>query len=486
MFMNRYEIVNGLKPESLWKYFVDISMIPRVPGVPENQREISDYIFKFAKNLGLDAVQDDYLNVIARKPASVGYENSAPIILQAHLDMVCEKHPDVVHDFKKDPLKLIIVDDKIMADGTTLGADDGIGVAFIMAILADKEIMHPEIEAIFTTDEETDMGGAFALDYTKLKSKLVINLDAGAVGVCGSGELEVEMNFKKQIEKVKSNSIFGIIKVSGLMGGHTGGNAMNERGNAIVLLNRILLDLNNKGIDFQIVSINGGAGMSSAFARDSQCIIAFEDDNLSDIKSIVENNIKILCKEMEKRDPGFKVAFSVDNQTYQYVLDEKTKNTILDLLCILPDGVFSLNKDFEDTMESCSNVGVIETREDIIFITTLIRSFVPGKKYYLYEKVIRICDLLGIEHKIGRDLPHWDYKINENLLNTLDIVYPEVEKLAIPGTLEAGIFNNNIPDSCVISLGSSYYDAHSPYEHLFISETKKSWDQLLEFLERLK
>lgn len=483
--MDVYEIIKGLESKALWKYFVDISMIPRVPGVPDNQREISNYILQFVKDLGIEAVQDNYLNVIARKPASIGFEDSEPIILQAHLDMVCEKHLDIVHDFKKDPLKLIRVDDKIMADGTTLGADDGIGVAFIMAILADKEIKHPEIEAIFTTDEETDMGGAFALDFTRLKSKLVINLDAGAVGVCGSGELEVEMKLKKQLEEVRPNYIFGIIKISGLMGGHTGINAMNERGNAIVLLNRILLDI-NKEIDFQIVSINGGAGMSSAFARDSDCIIAFPEERLIKIKNIVGDSIKIFTKELVKRDPDFKVDFFIDNNIYLMALNNKTKNTILDLICILPDGVFSLNKDFKNTMESCSNVGVIETREDEIFITILIRSFLPGKKYYLYEKAIRLCDLLGIEHKIGRDLPHWEYNIKENLLQTLDCIYPNEEKIAIQGTLEAGIFNNNIPDSCVISLGSPYYDAHSPYEHLFISETEKSWDQLLEFLEKLK
>ena len=483
--MINYDAIEGLEDRSFWKHFADISVIPRGSGVPDNQKGISNYVFSFIKGLGIEVYQDEHLNVVARKPASEGYEDEPPVMLQAHLDMICEKELYTNHDFKKDPIRLIREGDTIMADGTTLGADDGIGVAFIMSILEDDSLKHPEIEAVFTTDEETDMGGAFNLDYSKIRSKLILNLDAEAIGVCGSGELEVEMTLPIKREPVRKKSELCRIKIAGLKGGHSGMNSMDERGNAILILTRLLLALQNR-IDFRLADITGGQGMSSAFARNSTCVISYPSNAREDVTRILEAEFAVIRKELERRDPAVKMELIFEVEVYDQVIDGETQDKLLDLLTILPDGLFSLNREFPGAMESTTNIGVIETKEEEIFVTMLIRSFLPGKKYFLLRKAVRLCELLGIEHMIGRDLPHWEYNVSENLMKILNDVYPDTEFHASQGTLEAGIFNMNIPGSTVISLGSPYYEAHSPSEYLSIAETEDYWDMLISFLEKLK
>lgn len=483
--MINYDAIEGLEKRSFWKHFADISVIPRGSGVPDNQRGISNYVFSFIKGLGLEVYQDDHLNVVAKKPASEGYEDEPTVMLQAHLDMICEKELYTSHDFRKDPIRLIREGDTIMADGTTLGADDGIGVAFIMSILEDNSLRHPEIEAVFTTDEETDMGGAFNLDYSKIKSRLILNLDAEAIGVCGSGELELEMTLPIKRESVRKKSELCRIKIAGLKGGHSGMNSMDERGNAILILTRLLLAMQNR-VDFRLADINGGQGMSSAFARNSTCVISYPSAHREDVTRILEDEFAVVKKELERRDPGVKMDLIYEVEVYDQVIDGDTQDKLLDLLTILPDGLFSLNREFPGAMESTSNIGVIETREDEIFVTILIRSFLPGKKYFLLRKAVRLCELLDISHKIGRDLPHWEYNVSERLMKILNDVYPDTEFHASQGTLESGIFNMNIPDSTVISLGSPYYEAHSPSEYLSIAETEDYWDMLISFLERLR
>lgn len=483
--MINYDAIKGLEEKNFWKHFADISVIPRGSGVPSNQRGISNYIFSFVEGLGLDSYQDDHLNVVARKPASKGYEDEPPVMIQAHLDMVCEKELYTNHDFKRDPIRLIREGDTIMADGTTLGADDGIGVAFIMSILEDQNLKHPEIEAVFTTDEETDMGGAFNLDYSRIKSKLILNLDAEAIGVCGSGELELEMNLQIKREPVMKKSELCRIKIAGLKGGHSGMNSMDERGNAILILTRLILALQNK-VDFRLADIAGGQGMSSAFARNSTCVISYPATARDDVTRILEEEFTVIKKELERRDPAVKMDMVFEVEVYDEVIDKKSQDRLLDLLTILPDGLFSLNREFPGAMESTTNIGVIETQDNIVFVTMLIRSFLPGKKYFLLRKAVRLCELLGVDHSIGRDLPHWEYSVSEKLMKILNDVYPDTEFHASQGTLEAGIFNMNIPDSTVISLGSPYYDAHSPSEYLSIAETEDYWDMLINFLERLK
>ncbi len=479
--MNREQFAAGAEPKEALQYFFDISQVPRKSG---HQQPISDYLAAFGRRLGLETFQDRARNVIIRKPAAPGYEAAPPVMLQAHMDMVCEQNPGVNHDFDHAPLTLRRDGDKITAAGTTLGADNGVGVGFIMAILADPNLPHPALEAVFTTDEETDMGGAFNLEYDLIKSRTVINLDSFAVKVCGSGELEVEMRFPKHTTAPAAGSLVYTIKIGGLYGGHTGQNAMAERGNAIVLLNRLLLNLGKK-ISYQLVTMQGGAGMSSAFARNSAATIAFAPGDLPAVKAIVAEYQAVYAKELAKRDPGVTLTLAPAVAFPAEVLDAPTTATLQRLLTILPDGVFSLNRDFPGAMESCSNVGVVETLEQEMFVTILIRSVIPGKKYYLYDKVTMLCDALGVAHTIGRDLPHWEYNVDERMAQLIAEIYPGMKLDLAQGTLECGIICSNLPGACVIALGSPYYDPHSPNEYFLISETEVYWRRLLKMLERL-
>jgi dipeptidase D len=480
--MSDYKVIEGLEPQAVLRCFADLSRIPRVPG---KQKQVSDFLANYVRGLGLPCIQDSHLNVIARKPAAPGYEAAPPVMIQAHMDMVCEKDPGVEHDFTRDPLRLRREGDKITADGTTLGADNGVGVAFIMALLADKTLQHPALEAVFTTDEETDMGGAFSLDYSQFQSRLVLNLDAGAVIVSGSGELEVEMRFARNTVPIKPGSRQYTVRIGGLIGGHTGANAMAERGNAIVLLNRLLLALGKK-VDYQIILMQGGAGMSSAFARQAECTIAIAPADVAIVQTVVDEHNAVYREELSKRDPDVTVTIAPNTVDYSAALAPRTADTLRKLLCILPDGVFSLNRDFPGAMESCSNVGVVETCEQEMFVTILIRSVIAGKKYYLYDKVTLLCDALGVSHRIGRDLPHWNYNVDEKTARLLREVYPDLEPTISQGTLECGIFCANLPGASVIALGSPYYNPHSPREYFLVSETAQYWEQLLAFLARLK
>lgn len=475
------KIFKGKEPQDVLKKFYDISQIPRVPG---EMKQVSDYMVAWAKGLNLEVVQDETYNVLVRKPASKGREDRPTIILQSHLDMVCEKDPGVEHDFSKEPLKLRIVDgDKLMATGTTLGADDGIGVAQTMAILEDDTLAHPAIEALFTIDEETDMKGAWNFDCSQLKGKTLINLDSCARMIAGSGELEYKMRFPKKTEKIEAGSKLVRMTIGGLIGGHTGQNSMLERGNAIMLVNRILLEL-EKEMPYQLVYMQGGRGLSSAYARSASAIIAFNPKNADKVAEICERQMEIYKHELEHRDPG--VTFVMEETSWEsgLAMDEVTTETLLSLILLLPDGVFTRNRVYEGCMESTSNVGVVETEDDEMYLTILIRSFMENRKYYLLDKVERICRILGVQTELGYNIPHWEFCVSDRLMDLAAQIYPDEPVTVAQGTLETGIFYEHMPGVEIIALACPYYNAHSPEEYLLISELQKSQKQLKILLEK--
>jgi len=476
------ELFRDREPQDVLRKFYDISQIPRVPG---DQKRISDYMVQWAKGLGFQVTQDKLYNVLVVKPVSKGMESRPTVILQAHLDMVCEKDPDVVHDFKNDPLELRIVDrDKIMATGTTLGADDGIGVAMIMALLEDESLVHPKIEALFTIDEETDMKGAWGFDCSQLIGRTLINLDSFAIIVAGSGELEFKMRFPKQQEKIAEGSKLFKIKVGGLMGGHTGQNSMDERGNAIMMVNRILLEL-DKEIKYQLVYMQGGAGLSSAFARNAEAIIAIAPEKEEKVRDICQKQLEVYKYELELRDPGVKVTLEETKTELKEAFAQSTAETLRTLLLLLPDGLNTINHKYKGAMESCSNVGVVETEKDEILVTILIRSFMENRKYYLLDQVKRICKLLGIKTETGYDIPHWEYSVSARLMNLAREIYPDREVEVVQATLETGIFLAHMPDAEIIALSCPYYNAHSPQEYVLISEMKVYKERLKQLLAKL-
>ena len=478
--MARNDFCIGLSPKRVYELFSDFATLPRRPG---NPRPASDYLVRFAEGLGLSVVQDATYNVIVRKPASKGYEASPSVLLQAHMDMVCEKLPEITHDFDHDPITILREGDRIHADGTTLGADNGLGVAFLLAILEDSTLLHPALECVFTVDEETDMKGAFSLDYSQLQSRIILNTDAASVSVGGSGELELEMQLCRA-EVPVSNQAFFQIDVSGLIGGHTGFNALLERGNAIRIIARILRDFLNT-TDLRIVSFSGGAGMSSAFARNASCVFCCPQSDRDAILDGFQAWQTLLHKELEVPEPDASIVLTPCDAQPMASDDISTKNLLL-LLTLLPDGVCSLNKYFKGTVESCVNTGVVETHAHHFFLTTLVRSTVGSKKYDLLSRIQDTCSLLGVQYRIGRDLPQWDYRPDSIIAALVRPIYPDVQYTIGQGTVECGIFQQNLPDADIIGLGAHFYNAHSPNEYMSVSDIQVNYSRLLEVLAALK
>ncbi|HPF18086.1 MAG: beta-Ala-His dipeptidase [Bacillota bacterium] len=475
------ELFNDKEPKDVLRKFYDISQIPRVPG---SMKPISDYMVRWAEGLGLEVFRDETNNVLVRKPASPGREDRPTIILQSHMDMVCEKEPGSAHDFENDPLRLRVVEgDKVMATGTTLGADDGIGAAQTMAILEDDSLAHPAIEALFTVDEETDMKGAWNFDCKLLKGKTMVNLDSCARMVAGSGELEYKMRFDKGTETVAPDSRVMKVRIGGLMGGHTGQNSMLERGNAIMMVNRILLEL-EKQMPYQLIYMQGGRGLSSAYARDASATIAFAPEYEAKVHEICDSQLAVFRYELEHRDPGVTLRLEEVLPEYDQAMDAKTAYRLRSLILLLPDGVFTRHRVYEGCMESTSNVGVVETEEREIYLTILIRSFMENRKFYLLDKVRRLCQLLDVRTELGYNIPHWEFCVSDRLMDLAAEVYGDDPVTVAQGTLETGIFCQHMPDTEIIALACPYYNAHSPEEYFLISELADSQKKLKELLAK--
>lgn len=475
------ELFKGLEPRDVLRKFYDISQIPRVPG---SMKPISDYMVRWAEGLGLEVLRDETDNVLVRKPASPGREDRPVIILQSHMDMVCEKEPGSTHDFYKDPLQLRVVNgDKVMATGTTLGADDGIGVAQTMAILEDDSLVHPAIEALFTVDEETDMKGAWNFDCRLLQGKTMVNLDSCARMVAGSGELEYKMRFDKVTEPIASGSLVRKLCIGGLIGGHTGQNSMLERGNAIMMVNRILLEM-EKELPYQLIYMQGGRGLSSAYARDASATVAFAPEHEAKVREICDSQLAIFRYELEHRDPGVSLTLEAAEPEYGEAMDAKTAHRLRSLILLLPDGVFTRHQVYEGCMESTSNVGVVETEAKEMYLTILIRSFMENRKFYLLDKVRRLCQLLDVRTELGYNIPHWEFCVREDTMALAGAVYGDYPVTVAQGTLETGIFCQHMPDVEIIALACPYYNAHSPEEYFLISELAKSQKELKELLKR--
>ncbi len=475
------ELFQGLEPQRVYFHFCHLSSIPRAPG---NREAVSNFVYEFAQRLNLTVRRDALYNVVVQKPAHKKRAGAQSILLQAHLDMVCEKEPKSDHDFNKDALQLHLKDGKVTAKGTTLGADNGVGVAYMMALMERDDILHPALEFVFTTDEETDMSGARGLDYASLNSRLIINLDSPPIGVCGAGELEVRMRMPVEWQCAEENTVPLLIEVYGLKGGHTGQNAMLERGNAIVLLNRILTALQKEGT-FTLADVHGGNGMSSAYARSAKAIVYVKNNTVPQVEKLVAEMEVLFKQELQLRDPEVKVRVQCHETAGKQVLKNQDYERLRRLLLLLPDGVFLQNKRFDGAMQVCSNVGVLELFENEVYVSILIRSMNESGKNYLYEKVKAACNSFDVGYEIDHDVPPWEENIDDSILQLLKKIYAQYKWEVSQGTLECGFFCRNLPNSSVISLGCPYYNAHSPSEYFLTKEAEHYWELLIQFLEQV-
>ncbi|NUU97502.1 aminoacyl-histidine dipeptidase [Marinitoga sp. 1138] len=479
-------VLDGLKPEKVFKFFEEISMIPRCSG---NEKAISDYLVKFAKERNLEYIQDDALNVIIKKPATPGYENVPGVIIQGHIDMVCEKTSDSNHDFSKDPLKLQIDGDFIKATNTTLGADNGIAVAYALAILDSDDIEHPYIEVLMTTEEETGMGGANALDPELLKGKVLLNIDSEEEGIfyvsCAGGLRDI---ITLPIEFMDAPSGFKSyeIKVFGLQGGHSGMEIIKQRGNANKLLGRVLYDLNKK-IEVYGISIDGG-DKSNAIPREATAkILAKDKTKLIEIIDYWKNVFK---NEFSITDPDVELSVN-EIEHYNKVMTKDSFEKAINILMLVHDGIQSMSKAIEGLVESSSNLGVVKTFDNRIEFTSATRSSVETLRDLIHNKAEIIAKLNGSKITTNAPYPAWEYKKDSKIRELMKKVYKDMygkepEITAIHAGLECGILSGKMKDVDMISFGPNIYGAHTPEEKLSISSTQRVWEFLLNVLKEMK
>ena len=469
----------GEEPEDVLRIFSEIC---RIPHDPFNRIPISTFIADYVRDLGYEPIIDEAYNVIVRKPASPGKENDPPVMLQAHYDMVCQAEIGYEFDFKKDALKLCRDGDKIYAEGTTLGGDDGIDVAAVLAILADKDAVHPPLECVFTANEEDGMDGARRLDFSQFKSKMIINLDASPTKIGCFGAAVVHINVPKEETEVKDGLVYRRITVGGLTGGHTGTQAMREPGNAIILLGRILHNI-DKITDYQLCSVYGGPGGS--FTKIATADIAVPADKIDEVEALTAKFGELFLTELLIQDPGVKVTIEECDKPKSAYTDE-TAFKIKSLLILMCDGVYSRNQEFTDTAEATAAVTLVEERGDKIFLLYAVRSLLSSKRDLMYDKIKLTCEVLGIETELIRSTPAWRTTINDDMRELLREVYPDRPPVLCKGTMECGIFYENLPKDCsMLALGVPFYLPHSPTEYILLSTTKLFYDRLREFISKV-
>lgn len=475
--------------ERVFYHFQEISKIPRGSG---NEKEISDYLIKFGKNLGLETIQDEALNVIIKKPASKGYENAPVVIIQGHMDMVCEKNGDKVHDFTKDPIKLIIDGDYIYADKTTLGGDDGIAVAYAMAVLEDNTLEHPPIEVLITSDEEAGMSGALAIHPEHLSGKIVLNVDSeeeGKLLVSCAGGIRTKSTFPIQWINKKSDTKEFVLSLKGLKGGHSGTDIHLEKGNSNKLMGRLLKEI-SKEIDFNLASLNGGS-KNNAIPREAEAILIvnLKDENkLNDVIAKVSEELK---NEFRKKDPDLSISLSVLENNVEKTFSDETTSKVINLLYIYPNGVNTMSADIEGLTESSTNLGVVTTTESEVEFDSAVRSSVFSLREEIVERIKCITEILGGKYTANAGYPAWPYRADSKVRDICKDVYSrmygkEPEIVAIHAGVECGILEEKLGNLDMISFGPDIMDIHTPNEHMSIPSVRRCYEYLLEILKSIK
>lgn len=482
-------VLDGIKPVKVFEYFEDICRIPHGSG---NTRQLSDYLKKFAEDRGLKVNQEPCGNVIIYKPATAGYESSPPVCLQGHMDMVCEKASDSRHNFKKDPLPVARMDDEIFSRGTTLGADDGIALAMILAILDGSTYEHPALEAVFTVDEETGMDGAKALNYASLSSRRVINLDSedeGVFYVSCAGGLKGSINLAVDLEEHRG--IEYDVVISGLHGGHSGELIDRYYANAIIIMGRLLRFLNER-MEFRIVELSGGL-MDNAIPREAGCHIQVSDENSVMFEQTIAEFEKAIKNEYRANEDNLMIYCENIGETERKVLRNESQEKVMFLLTALPDGVIRMCRDKgqENLVETSLNVGIMRLSEDKFTLEAALRSSISTAKYALSSKLRAIAEIVGAEYREKGDYPAWEYNEDSRLMPMLIRLYesqygqsPIVK--GIHAGLECGVIYHALKPVDIISFGPTIRGAHTPNETLLIASVERTFDLLCALIRELK
>ncbi len=472
--------------KGIFKYFGEISKIPRGSG---NEMAVSNYLVEYAKQHNLEHYQDEAYNVIMIKEATSGYENEPAIILQGHMDMICEKLKDSTHDFTKDPIKLIVEGEYLHADGTTLGADNGVAVAYILAMLSDETISHPRLEAIITTDEEVGMNGALKLDLSMLKGKYLINLDSEeedcVLTSCAGG---MRTNCTLPLNRIAGTGKKIKLSLGGMQGGHSGTDIHRNRANAPKLLGRLLFDLREEN-SFALIHAFGGF-KDNVIPREAEAELLIPGDGKALEEAVLKMKASITKlmagyqQEMSASEPQLKLEIEDKEEGTYDVLHPVSFEKMLFMLVNMPNGVQVMSSHIPGLVESSLNIGVFKIEEDSAVFVSALRSSIYNYKHFMGNKLDYMISFLGGEYKEYAEYPGWEYKSDSPLRERYKSLYKEetgkeIRVEALHAGLECGIINEKLPGIDAISIGPDLFNVHTVEEKLNIASAVRVY-QLLE------
>lgn len=481
------ETFEGLEPKKLWNHFAEFLKIPHCSG---NEKALGDYILSVAERLGLECQRDDIGNVVISKPGSPGHENAPGVILQGHLDMVCEKNSDVDHDFSKDAIKPCIEGEWVRAEGTTLGADNAIGCCAGLALMEDEDLIHPPLECLFTVDEETGLTGATKIQPGFLKGRILLNLDSEeegefTIGCAGGADTQIHLALSR--EDAPEGDLYSV-KLSGFRGGHSGMDINQGRGNSIKLLSRILWQV-AQNTSFKLVGFEGG-NLRNAIPREAWAQVlldpATKDAFISQTQDAFEK-IKDEYKAIET-DPAITVSPSDERATPP--LAPQSQNSLINLLLTLPHGVIAMHPEIDGLVETSNNLAVIRTHDDKAEIICSTRSSVASALEATRNSFTALGEMVNADVKLEEGYPGWTPNLQSPILKTLKEVYEKAfsakpEVAAVHAGLECGIIGEKFPGMDMISFGPTIEHPHSPDEHVHIGSVEKFWTFLTAILKAL-
>lgn len=480
-------VLEGKKPEKVFEFFEDIAGIPHGSG---NVEQISNYLVDFAKKRELKYRQDDSLNVIIWKDGTKGYEDSDTVIIQGHMDMVAVKTADSNKDMEKEGLDLEVNGDYLSAKNTSLGGDDGIAVAYALAVLDSDDVAHPPIEAIFTVDEEIGLLGAVALDTSDIKGKLMLNLDSEDEGIftvscAGGGTATCNLPLHK--EPINAQIIE--LRLYDFAGGHSGMEIIKGGANANCIMGRILLNV-FQNVGMRLVSINGGE-KDNVIAKVSEAAIAVNKEAVEKAKEIIENTFNEVKDEYKTTDPDAKIQTNVIEEQFMDVMSGATTLATIISLVNMPNGIQRMNNEIEGMVQTSLNLGILRTTETNVALSYSVRSSVESEKQFLIEKLRSLTEIFGGTLEMSGEYPGWEYKDDSKIREVSVKAYEELYKEepvveAIHAGLECGLFADKIEGLDAISFGPTMKNVHTTDEMLSISSTERTWNLITKILEMLK
>ena len=480
-------VLENCEPKRVFYYFEEISKIPHGS---KNTKEISDYLVSFAKEHQLRYVQDEYGNIVIYKAASAGYEKIPAVILQGHMDMVCEKEAGSNHDFEKDPLRLKIEDGFVTAEGTTLGADDGIAVAYALALLETDSYAHPALEVVITVDEEVGLLGAQNLDASCLSGKYLINLDSDEEGIlltgCAGGVSAIS---SIPVKYRNASGCLYEVKIHGLQGGHSGMEIGKNRANANILMGRFLYGLKEQ-LPYELAELEGGQ-KDNVIPRECSCALLIQPEDTEILKDYACRLTAELRKEYSGSDAGISVSVEFQEETQIGVLHPVSQEKVLFYLMNVPNGVQKMSGNIPGLVETSTNLGAARLEEEVFYASCGVRSSVNSAKYAVSDKIEYLTEFLGGDYKKEGEYPAWEYReqspLREHMIEVYQDMYQKAPRVeAVHAGLECGLFYEKIPGLDCVSTGPNLWDIHTPQEKMEIASVRRVWEYLIQVLATMR